>query len=144
MKVYHYLFEGKIRPFGFILMTKKDRNQYKKLFEFLRDGLDIVPGTIMCDFEAASRRAAREVWNGVKVYGCNFHYCQALSRKAKKFARLRKALNVRGANNNAKKALKMFMRLSLLPIRHVYDGIRAIRRFITRHRMNRLFAGFYE
>ena len=74
----------------------------------------------MMDFELAPRKAAKEVWENIKVYGCNFHFNQALRRKVRSFPRLSVYLM---RSQPAKKTLKMFMRLSFLPASSVGKGI---------------------
>lgn len=79
------------------------------------------PRKIMSDFELPARNACKEIWSDIHVFGCNFHYAQALRRKAKSIPQLSRLLM---QNRNASIVLKMFMRLSLLPVNRVQNGMR--------------------
>lgn len=92
----------------------------------------------MCDFEQAVRAAAHKIWPDVQVSGCNFHFCQALRRKAKSIPGLC------APNDIAHHILKMFMRLSLLPISKISEGLREIKHFIKRNEMGQMFEEFWR
>lgn len=102
---------------------------YRELFHFMRYSLHFRPTEAMVDFEKASRKAARLVWPGIDVKGCDFHMNQALHRKAKSFPLLNHELR---HNARARFALKMIYRISLLPLNKVKSGRRAVRNYILR------------
>ncbi|XP_043480989.1 uncharacterized protein LOC122510421 [Leptopilina heterotoma] len=99
-------------PFAWILMERKTTQAYVAAFEKLRN---LLPGfrisEAMIDFEAALRNALRLVFPGVIIYGCHFHYCQALYRKAIKLG-FKVFLR---QNNEAKFLLRQLMALAFLP-----------------------------
>lgn len=124
---------GKPRPIIYIIMSHKTEEIYTKVFQFIRDGIlpsnncFHTPRKVTMDFEMGLRNAAKNVWPEISVFGCNFHYCQALRRNAKSYDYLFKKIeNCR----KHKEVLKMLMRASLLPIEMVYDGIDAIKKLI--------------
>ena len=92
-------------------MNNRKKQLYKKIFRFLKDEIHINPEQLMMDFEFSARKAAKEVWNGIEIRGCNFHFAQALRRKAKTFPRLSFMLR---QNQAARTALNMYIRLSIL------------------------------
>lgn len=102
-------------------MSNRKKKLYIAVFAYLRDRFGINPAHFMMDFETSSRKAAREVWPDIKVYGCNFHFNQAVRRKAKSLPRLSLALQ---RNRAARTTLKMFMRISLLPADRVKKGFK--------------------
>lgn len=122
------------RPIAYIIMPNRLKLTYVSLFEFLReaifcfDGTERTPLTFMSDFERASRVAASTVWPGIELIGCNFHHCQALRRKASSLSELSSKIRGRTIHHDI---LKMFMRLSLLPLEHVNDGFHALKVFIN-------------
>ena len=75
---------GKVIPVYHVLMTAKTADLYTKLFRRLKTRLpSCKPKTIMIDFEASLALALRNVFPGVRVAGCRFHYAQAVYRKIK-------------------------------------------------------------
>ena len=103
-----------------ILMTDRKKMLYKKIFVFLRETMHLRPKKLMMDFELAPRKAAKETWTGIKVLGCNFHYNQALRRKAMSIPGLSRLLK---RNRRANENLRMFMRVSLLPLNRFRNGM---------------------
>jgi hypothetical protein len=97
--------------------------------------------SVNCDFEVALRQGLVEVWSEIKVSGCNFHFCQALRRKAKSMPRL--ATKITG-NTLHHTVLFMYMRLSLLPIDHIKAGIAAIQRYVSLNKIANDFKQFHS
>lgn len=126
--------EGMPRPVAYIIMPDRLKKTYISLFEFLRDaafcfdGIQRTPATFMSDFERASRQAANSVWPDIELIGCNFHFCQALRRKASSLPEL--CSKIRGQTLHHT-TLKLFMRLSLLPLESVFDGLDALKLFLA-------------
>jgi hypothetical protein len=133
-------FEGKPRPLAFILMDSRNYMIYKHIFSFLRDALDLQPGNIMIDFELAPRKALREVWPKAAINGCNFHFAQALWRKA----RLLEEMKIVRQNETAKKILKMYTRLSLLPLEKIDQGVAAIEQLQRQKKLTAAFERFHS
>lgn len=120
-------------------MTSTTTDMYRELFECLRDSLHFNPGVVLTEFEKASRKVARRVWPLAEVKGWNF--TQAVGRKARSFPELNAELR---DNPTAAFALKQIYRLSLLPIRKVKSGRRAVKRFIVRHNLAHAFSDFWR
>ncbi|KAJ6641761.1 hypothetical protein Bhyg_06704, partial [Pseudolycoriella hygida] len=69
-------------PLVYVLASKKDYFTYEGLFNQLKVAdKRLQPKKIMIDFEKAAHKAAEDVFEGVEVSGCFFHFCQCLYRK---------------------------------------------------------------
>lgn len=125
---------GRPRPIFYAIMTSRSEKQYVSVFEHLRDailGFDgklRVPKNGMSDFEKAMRRALIKVWPNINMDGCNFHFTQALHRKATTMENLSTKIS---GNSTHHKVLLMFMRLSLLPIDRLERGYNALKEYIA-------------
>ena len=125
--------QGKPRPLIYVIMSHRTEEIYTKVFKFIKDVILPAnncfhsPINVTVDFEMAIRNAVKNVWPEINVFGCNFHFCQALRRKARSMDYLLERIE-----NSPKHAeiLMMFMRSSLLPLNMINDGIDAIKTFI--------------
>lgn len=141
--IYLYFILGKPRPIIYALMTSRTRQMYAELFRYCRDNLGIDPSNIMTDFEIPERKAALDIWPGVHVWGCNFHFCKAVFRNA--LLHLGVLLKIRRySNESVKYAVKLFQRLSLLPKEDVFEGLQIIRYYLRDNNLTAVFAGFYR
>lgn len=122
-------------------MMKRRKRHYKAIFRHLRDVYGFNPVEAMSDFEKASRNAAREIWPLARIRGCNFHFCQAICRRARRMKRLQNELQ---HNGEARFILKMFQRLSLLPVDELRAGRRYIRQRIHDKGLERVFRRFWR
>ncbi|KAJ6640393.1 hypothetical protein Bhyg_13144 [Pseudolycoriella hygida] len=69
-------------PLVYVLASKKDYFTYEGLFNQLKVAdKRLQQKKIMIDFEKAAHKAAEDVFEGVEVSGCFFHFCQCLYRK---------------------------------------------------------------
>ncbi|XP_073825748.1 uncharacterized protein [Musca autumnalis] len=70
-----------IIPIFFILMDKKSKAAYIHLFDYITNNVfDLQPETFISDYEPALRHSISTVFEGVKLIGCWFHFCQAVRR----------------------------------------------------------------
>lgn len=139
--------DGKPRLIAYILMEGRKYEDYFCLFEFLRDALNINPGTLMADFEKAVRKAAKVIWPACKVEGCMFHFCQAVRRKARSYDEIAALLECNRSSQTrfiANNIIRMFMRLCLLPTCKIEEGIREILEYAKQHRLYASFTRFHE
>lgn len=66
-----------------VLMSKADLPAYRAVFQKLKEETNgFVWPAYMGDWDAAMRGAASREFPGVRLYGCLFHYGQALVKKA--------------------------------------------------------------
>lgn len=138
--------DGKPRLIAYILMEGRKYEDYFYLFEFLRDALQINPGSLMADFEKAVRKAAREVWPACKVEGCMFHFCQALRRKARSFEEIAALFCSPSSRTRfqANKIIRMYMRLCMLPTCRIEEGLEKIVGYTKQQRHHGPFIRFNE
>lgn len=122
-------------------MTHRNAQLYKEIFSFLRDELSLTPTKVMSDYERAIRLAVKDVWPRSSISGCNFHFCQALRRRvATKHPEIVRLMRYK---NSAKVALRMFMRLSLLPNeKDIKKGIKAIELYQKHFKIENEFLPF--
>lgn len=123
-------------------MTSRRKIMYRELFRYMKDHLHINAASFMSDFEKAERSAAREVWIGILVLGCNFHFVRAIYQKA--FQLMGSAVKGRNSDPNTKFVVKLFQRLSLLPKENIEEGLSEIRNFIRNNRLTQNFREFYR
>jgi len=121
------------RPICYVVMTGRKEIAYRAVLQFIRDGVlsydgvERIPNSVLTDFEKGLRKAVLAVWPDTILNGCNFHFSQAIRRKASKI----KSLSTRiFRNSKHHTAIKMFMRLSLLPRNRVVTGYKQLERFI--------------
>lgn len=59
-----------------VVMSQRKIPDYEAIFKFVSDNWqDLVPETIVCDFEKALHKAAINIF-GCRIRGCFFHYSQ--------------------------------------------------------------------
>lgn len=136
MSYHTYPCKGRPRVVAMIMMTARTASMYTVLFRFLQRRFDLQPSSIMADWEGSSRKAAREVWGSVPIYGCNFHFCQALKRKAVDMGVF--------SDNTERLIVRLFMRLSLLPRHKIAEGLQAICEIIADKKMKTKFHDFHK
>lgn len=68
----------------FILMSRKTKSAYRHIFRYIKNNLiDLGQSvSVMTDFELAMRNALAEVFPGVKLKTCWFHFVQAAKKRA--------------------------------------------------------------
>ena len=72
-------------PAIYCLMSHKDEELYIAVILKLKDFIpQLLPTNIMSDWERGSRNAFRHAYPGIRIYGCWFHYTQAIWRKVQK------------------------------------------------------------
>lgn len=120
--------KGRLRPIFYIIMQGQTTEDYKQVLEHVQSllwtGSRVLrrPGKVMCDFEQALRNAIKDVFD-VDANGCNFHFCQANRRNARKVKEI-SALLFAGTQHH--QLLTMFLRLSLLPVNRMMAGFEGI------------------
>ena len=127
-------------PFLMCLLPDKQQNTYNRLFsaiKMLRP--DFNPATINIDFEHAVINAARENFTGAQIWGCFFHFSQAVWRN----------LQRHGLSEYYTKdpdyALKMrcFPALAFVPLQEVIHYFEKLEQSFTEE-SERLFIDYFE
>ncbi|XP_057329789.1 uncharacterized protein LOC130670404 [Microplitis mediator] len=74
-------------PVCWMFMTRKSSLAYTAGLTYFKNQLapHIQPEIIIIDFESSLEIATRLAFPLAKIVGCNFHYCQALMKKFKKY-----------------------------------------------------------
>ena len=94
------------------LMTHKDEELYTAVVLKIKDLIpQLQPAKIMSDWERGSRNAFKNVYPGTRIYGCWFHYSQAIWRKIEKCGLASSYLN----NPELAVFVKKIMAIPLLP-----------------------------
>jgi hypothetical protein len=120
---------GKPRPILYSIMSSKSQKDYEAILYFAREAIFSFDGSkrtlrgSISDFELGLRNALTKIFPNVTTYGCNFHFNQALRRKASKLPSLSAKITGKTSHH---KCLLMFMRLSLLPIDKIVTGLDAL------------------
>lgn len=82
-------YDGLNVPCAYIFMTSKCEALYNVAFNHIKNQCStylykIVTKTMILDFEKGSRAAMKEVFPGIEMKGCYFHFAQCLWKNAKK------------------------------------------------------------
>jgi len=143
--------QGTPRPVIFGTMQGKKQKMYEHFFHFVKYGVlrsgnkNRKPISAMTDFEPALRNALKKVFPNININGCSFHRLQALRRNAMKTQGLSTKIF---KNSQHHFVLKMFMRISLLPLTRIDGGLKQIKRYIASmpdiKRDFRQFIKYYE
>lgn len=138
---------GRPRPIFYVVMRGQSTADYKVVFEhakvLLSYGSRVVrtPRQATSDFEEAIRSALREVWLGIDLIGCNFHFCQAIRRYARSIPALSNMLEGGLLHH---KIMMMFMRISLLPLEEVENAFAEMLNFVGTNGLTDDFQPFTE
>ena len=108
-------------PVAFALMEEKTTQAYEILFRVLNDSGFVIK-TFMSDFEKGSRNAVRNIYPGVNVKGCWFHYTQSIMRRVKKVGLQREYASVPFVNTTVRRLFA----LSFVKPAEVPDAVGAI------------------
>ena len=80
--------QKKIVPLMYILMSQRTRQDYKKIFKYIKEQIlnnETEATQCVVDFEKAVWRAMNNVFGAtVKIFGCGFHWTQCIFRRIKK------------------------------------------------------------
>lgn len=106
-------------PLVYGILKNKDKKTYNLFFSFLKNKRkDLNPKNITIDFEMAAINSFLEVFESTVIYGCFFHFCQAIWRKIQEIG-LQKWYKESTENSNL---IKKFNALAYLPESDVKTG----------------------
>ena len=94
------------------MLTNKDEELYHAVVHKIQELIpQLQPVSLMSDWEKAPRNAFMQVYQGVRIHGCWFHYTQAIWRKIQKCGLVS---NIRG-NYELASFVKKVMAIPFLP-----------------------------
>ena len=102
------------------LMTSRKKALYLKVFQKLRDEFNVNPLVFTSDYEFPMRSAARQVWEGIRMPGCTFHFRQCIRRKYNELIFPKPTFPAYKARH--KFILRMLMNLPFLPSSLIDEG----------------------
>lgn len=95
-------------------MSKRTTEAYDAALKYIHKNLiPLVGSGIIIDFEKAMRAALRNLNTTIKIYGCWFHFCQALRQKA---ASMKDLFELIRNNQSTKDIFRRFQCVALLPV----------------------------
>ncbi|XP_044761406.1 uncharacterized protein LOC123318739 [Coccinella septempunctata] len=108
----HWMRDHTAYPMVFCMMPNRTRETYTGVLRYTRQlfGASHI-SFVLCDYELALRHAVREVFAGIFLRGCWFHFAKNVFLKARQ-------MHI----NNAV-AVRMAMALPLLPAERISEGI---------------------
>lgn len=105
-------------PIAYFLMERRTTAAYKAAFEAYNEVFgDLKPTSVMSDYEESLRSAVNATWPTAHLYGCWFHYAQAV---------LRKAVKLGLTHGEYAEGIQTAMTLPLLPRCKVQAGMRIV------------------
>ncbi|XP_006814468.2 uncharacterized protein LOC100373162 [Saccoglossus kowalevskii] len=124
-------------PLCFALMSGKSKSDYKAVMRAVKELLpaDILLKEIMADYEEAIWRAARDVFDGVEIKGCSFHWRQAVYRKVQAVG-LHQSYMKKDATY---KLLRQVLALPYLPEELILDMFEKLREKATTDKLKEVF-----
>lgn len=131
--------KGRCYPLAFILMERRDYKSYMNVFHNLKQlipTMNVV--TLMSDYEAATRKAAKIQFPNARLSGCFFHYVQGIRKASKRFGLRSKWDKVKFED-----VINKVSALALLPNEYVVDGFKSISRKIKKNRKWRRFEKYW-
>lgn len=93
------------------MTTRKSAVNYKAIFKYIERTFTLSPAEIISDFEAGLRKAINEIYPSAKLFGCWFHYCQAIRKKCSELG----LGSLLFSNPEARFFQKQILNLPLLP-----------------------------
>lgn len=112
--------EVKQLPLGFVLMSRRKRRDYVAVFQSIKavlakKNLPISLVEVVADFERGCWRAVEDIFPTVKIFGCGFHWTQAVFRKLKKLG----LVGIYHLHGPTRLLCKQMMSLHLIPFQKI-------------------------
>lgn len=138
--IINVIIRNRCYPLAYILMEKKDFNSYKVVLSELKRMIPAI-NVINCmtDYEAATRKAIKQVFPTSRISGCFFHYVQAIQKASKRFG-LRNKLY----DGDFQKFINRTSALALLPNEFVVEGFKLICKSVNKSARWDRFASYWH
>lgn len=121
-------------------MNCKKKKLYTKIFNKLKEDLNLHPEKVHCDYEIAMRKGLLKVFPQLQVIGCWFHYKQALRRYAR--SPQGKIQEILLSDTKAVNILHRFYSLPLLPKKKIKKGYKSILKYQEDLKLHETFKSF--
>lgn len=122
--IIHAFIGKKSFPIVYALMSRKTKEAYFNLLKYVHEELiELNESGIIIDFEKAERGAISELQMGIRIFGCWFHFCQALRRK---IASMQELFQLVRTDGMAKHLFLKFQCLALLPSDMIEDAFKEL------------------
>ncbi|XP_075161057.1 uncharacterized protein LOC142233879 [Haematobia irritans] len=109
----------------FVLMDGKTKKIYDSLFHYIKENIyNMEPSVVITDYEEALRQSIKQVYPGIKMVGCWFHYCQAIKRNMRSHKQLLQYIK---SSKPASAEYHKIMALPLLPPNLIGTSFRDIK-----------------
>lgn len=127
-------------------MNKKLYKCYAHVFKYINDNILQLDGAVfITDYEMGLRKAIQSEFPNAKLFGCWFHFTQAVRRQVvMKYKELAKYIR---ENKKASLEYHKLLVLPLLPASHIVSSFESIKEAILEfdHHFNFMsFLGYYE
>lgn len=108
-------------------MSRKTEHAYKSVFKYIEENIfDLKTAkTFTSDYERAIRNVLRQLYTGADLFGCYFHFTQAVKKRASQTPGLNALIN---SNERAKSVYYRLHCLPLLPPEYIDDTFTALRK----------------
>lgn len=119
-------------------MSDRTTETYNAVFQYIEQNLlELKPDSFMTDFEPGLRLSINQSYPNAKLYGCWFHFKQAIRKYCNRRPKLRYLLKT---NQNASVIYQQLMNLPLLPEENFKAGYDSI---IQKAKQCRLFRALF-
>jgi MULE transposase domain len=135
-----FLIYFKLAIVGFALLTNKSTDLYQKMLSVVTRKTEWTPNSAYSDWESALRSAIRVTWKNIKIFGCRFHFAQALRKHALSL----KLFKLLKSSREASRCFEMLTKLCLLPESSIEKGYEDIQSYIKLHRIEKDFKPFIK
>nr|XP_036225034.1 uncharacterized protein LOC118682123 [Bactrocera oleae] len=128
--IIHIEYFETVFPAIFVLMNKKTKKSYEHVVNYINTNVVKLDGAVfMADFEIGLRSAIKKIFEYSKLFGCWFHYCQAVRRNiATKHKNLAEFIR---QNRKASISYHKILSLPLLPETHIVNCFSIIKEEIA-------------
>lgn len=138
--ILHAKLGKKTFPIVYALMSRKTTEAYFNILKYVDEELLPLSGSgIIIDFEKAERQAISKLKTGIKIFGCFFHFCQALRRKLASMGQLFELVR---NQEKVKNIFSQFQCLALLPAAEIEDSFKKLAKKALKETI--LFANFID
>ncbi|KAG0431886.1 hypothetical protein DMUE_5537 [Dictyocoela muelleri] len=113
--IIHGIYFGVSLPLIYIIMKHKSQIAYINMWKEIIKLINYEPKYFIVDFEIGIYNSIMQVFNGIEIYGCNFHFSQIVVR----FLKESKIITFYKNETDFRKYVKYTLLLSYIPIEKI-------------------------